>query len=175
VRCPECGFHYDAKALVWVATFDEAARLSAARILIVRATAAAALAAPSGCLSTGFGGWSTLFLLTACFLGAFVAWAVYADHYDGIESIPLLFIIFCGAALFYWIGLIIFPPALLIYSAFALLTAWLVRLRFCPAPPPPENVRYADLHLSAQRQCLVGDILLVSATLLVLVVYLSVV
>lgn len=173
VRCPECGFHYDAKALVWVATFDEAARLAAARILIARATMAAALTLPGGCLGVGFGGWGTAFLLSVCVLGAFITWAAYTDHYDGIESIPFLSIIFSGAVVFYWLGLIIFPLGLLIYGAFVLLTAWVIRLRHCPAPPPPSNVRYADLHLSAQRQCLVGDMLLVAATLLVLVVSLS--
>lgn len=136
VRCPECGFHYDAKALVWVATFDEAARLAAARILIARATAAAALAAPCGCLSVGFGGWGTAFLLMACFLGAFITWAAYADHYDGIESIPLLSIIFSWAAVFYWLGVLIYPLGLLICDAFVLLTAWVIRLRHCPAYRP---------------------------------------
>lgn len=175
VRCPECGFHYDAKALLAMATYDEGARLAAARIVIARATVAAALAVPGGCLGVGFGGQGTLVLLAVCFLGAFVTWAAYSDHYDGAESIPVLSIFFFGAAAFYWLGAFIFPLGLLIFGAFVLVTAWVIRLRYCPAPPPPNNVRYADLHLSAQRQCLVGDILLVATTLLVLVVSLSVV
>jgi len=175
VRCPECGFHYDAKALVWVATFDEAARLAAARTLIARATVVAALTVPVGCPGVGFYGRVTIGLLMACFLGAFITWVVYTDHYDGINSIPLLSLIFSGAAIFYWLGLLIFPLGLLICGAYVLLTAWVTRLGDYTPPPPPTNVRYADLHLSAQRQCLVGDILLVAATLLVLVVSSSVV
>ena len=81
------------------------------------------------------GGWGTAFLLRVCFLGTFVTWAAYTDHYDGFESIPVLSIIFFGAALFYWLGLIIFPLGLLICRAFVLLTARVIRLRHCPAPP----------------------------------------
>ena len=174
VRCPECGFHYDAKALVWVATFDEAARLAAGRTLIARATVAAALAVPIGCFSVGFGGWVTAFLLMACFLSAFITWVAYSDQYDGIKSIHLLCIIFSGAAVFYCFGLIV-PLGLLICGAFVLFTAWVTRFEDCPKPPPPGNVRFADLHQSARRQCLVGDILLSATTLLLLIVSLRVV
>ena len=174
VRCPECGFHYDAKALLAMATYAELSRLAAARIVIARAMVAAALAVPAGCLSVGFRGWGTVFLLAVCFLGAFGTWAAYTNRYDGLESIPGLSIPCCGTVVFYSLGLSIFPLGLLIFSASVLLTVWVIRLRHCPAPPPPSNVRYADLHRSAQRQCLVGDILLAAATLLVLAVSLHV-
>ena len=120
-------------------------------------------------------GWGTVFLLSVCFFGAFVTWGAYTDRDSGLESIPGLSIPCCGAAVFYSLGLSIFPLGILIFSAFVLLTAWVIRLRYCPAPPPPSNVRHADLHHSAQSHCLVGDILLVAATLLVLVVSVSIV
>lgn len=158
-----------------MATYDEGARLAAARILIARATVAAALAVPGGCLSVGFRGWDTVFLLAVCFLGGFITWVAYAGRYEGPESISVLSINFFGAGIVYWLGVFIYPQGLLTCGTFVLVTAWVIRLRYCPAPPPPSNVRHADLHLSAQRHCLVGDILLTAGTLLVLVVTLNVV
>ena len=83
-------------------------------------------------------------------MGGFITWAAYADRYDGPESIPVLSINFFAAAVFYWLGVRIYPLGLLTCGAFVLVTACVIRFRYCAAPPPPSNVRYADLHLSAQ-------------------------
>ncbi|MBI3836297.1 MAG: hypothetical protein HY287_18415 [Planctomycetes bacterium] len=99
IRCPECGFRYDAAALRSLAADALWIRLAAARELTVRATQAGFLALPSLFDSFGISGGLGLGLIAVAYIGTFGTWATLTDAFDGMSSVPRLMKVFIGVGL----------------------------------------------------------------------------
>lgn len=170
VRCPECGFRYDAAALRSMAASAEWIRLVAARMLIVRATLAAALTAPAVLNRLGISGLSSFCVIAVAYLAAFLTWAVLTDAYVGLASIPTLLMVLLGVGLFVTcIGHAV-PWASLGVGTVFLLLAWMVRIRYWPRLAPPSNTPSAGLRRSVVHHSVTGTVLLLVASLLVVTV-----
>lgn len=172
VRCPECGFRYDAAALRSMAASAEWIRLVAARMLIVRATWAAALTVPAVLDRLSINGLSSLCVIAIAYLAAFLTWAVLTDAYVGLASIPNLLTVLLGVGLFIMcIGHAV-PWASLGVGIVFLLLAWTARIRYWPTLLPPSNTPSIELRRSVVRHSVAGTVLLLSASLLVVIVLL---
>ena len=132
VRCPECGFRYDYKALRSLAASAEWARLASARTLIVRAAAVTALAAPAVAENLGVAGLWLFTLAVAAYMAAFLTWVVFTDAYTGPESLPDLFVLLLAVALGLGLILRLGSVLALVPGTGFLFWAWLVRIRDWP-------------------------------------------
>ncbi|UCC29102.1 MAG: hypothetical protein JSU86_12970 [Phycisphaerales bacterium] len=170
VRCPECGFRYDAAALRSMAASAEWIRLVAARMLIVRATLAAALTIPAVLDHLGISGLSFFCVTAVAYLAAFLTWAVLTDVYTGPTSIPTLLVVLLGFGAFIRCIGHAGPWVSLAAGAVFLLLAWMVRIRYWPTLPPPSNTPSTELRRSVVRHSVAGTVLLLVASLLVVIV-----
>jgi hypothetical protein len=164
VRCPECGFRYDAAALRSTAASAAWIRVISAKSVTVCAAIAFALAGPVICVRLGASGWIQLCAIAIAYLVAFATWLAHSEAYRGPASTPVLIVIFASGGLA-WRLLFVFPPLVpLSLSLLLLLWAWLIRLRQWPAIPVLGNVEPADLRHSAVRYSVVSTTCLVVAS-----------
>jgi hypothetical protein len=128
VRCPECGFRYDAAALRSITPSVAWIRLGAARGLIIYATAAAALATPAVCDRLGVANWARFLVVAAAYGAAFLTWMILTGAYRGPASVPGLTGIAAIAVVLGCTSCV--SQVLALACCFAvLLPAWFIRLR----------------------------------------------
>lgn len=168
VRCPECGFRYDAAVLRSISASADWVRLIVARSAIVRATIAAGLAVPSVCHTLGATGWLLLLIMFATYAAVFVTWLEMTEAYHGPHSVPTLVRLFVGCGigltlLFWRLG-----PAVSMAGVFFLAAAWLKRLRDWPTLPTPPSAEPTDFRRFVDRHTRACSITLVASSLLVL-------
>lgn len=168
VRCPECGFRYDAAALRSMSASAEWTRLAVARHITVRAAIAAGLAVPSVCASAGIPGWPRLIVFVATYVAVFWIWVVLTDAYQGPKSISRLIGLF--AAIFMGFGLVLFENFLALVAGAVLAMAWSVRLRDWPELPPMGSVAVTETRRLADRMSGACTASLFVATLLLIAV-----
>ena len=168
VRCPECGFRYDAAALRSMAASAEWTRLAAARDLIVRGAIAAGSATPAVCEQVGISGWAQFGVVAVAYTAVFLTWIVLTERYGDLASIPNLVLLYVAIAVGIGFLLRLCPACALGVGILALAFAWSIRLRNWPRLSPPENIRHAELRRSVVRYSLVGTSLLLFASLLML-------
>ncbi len=170
VRCPECGFRYDAAALRSMIASDECTRLVVARDVTVRATIAAGLLVPLICSSLGIFGWSLFFVVAVAFIVVFSTWVVLTNAYRGLSSVPNLLTLFVALAV--GIGFILRSvPGLTMYAAILILAlTWVSRLMDWPILPRNCDAGTDDLRRSVDRYSIVATLMLVAASTLFLVV-----
>ena len=170
VRCPECGFGYDADALRSMAESEDGMRLAAARSMVLRATIAATLAVPAVCDRFGISGWTRFWLVVVAYMAAFLSWIVVTDADAGMVSVPGLFRRFVLFALLMRFVLRYVPLVAFVCSVVALSLAWYVRICNWPPLSPRENLRLPSWRRRIDRYSLVGNLILALATILVLIV-----
>ena len=168
VRCPECGFRYDAAALRTMAASAEWTRLATARELTVRATLAVVLALPAVCNAFGILGWAQFGVVAVAYVIAFWTWALLTGAYQGLASIPGLLTLFVAVAVGAGRAFQYVPGLALVAGVIALGLAWIVRLRDWPTLLPSANIRFAELRRLVLRYSLASTLLLIVASLLVL-------
>jgi ribosomal protein L37E len=172
VRCPECGFRYDAAALRSMAASAEWTRLAAARDVIMRATIAGALAVPAACDALGLAAWAQFLVILVAYVAAFLTWVVFTDAYRGLVSIPNLLTLFLALAVAIWLAVRFVLPLLgvitLAGSILLLGSAGLIRLRNWPTLSPPGNVRSRALRRSVIRHSVGGTLAVIAVSLLAL-------
>ncbi|MBI4717095.1 MAG: hypothetical protein HY763_04765 [Planctomycetes bacterium] len=168
LRCPECGFYYDAEALrsltwgtVWTHYF-------AARQVTLRAVLAAAFAVPSLCGALGLVGLGQGFVIAACYSLAFIAWRVFSDAPNHAADIPSILNLFVGFGLVVALVVLISPTACVVAAGVLLATAWYGRLRRCPPLPSACDERSRAVLRIAGRAGRMGDCALCASALLVL-------
>ena len=168
VRCPECGFRYDAEAIRTLAASEYWVRLNSARLIILCATCAVTLAIPRVCDHVGLQGWAQFGVSAAAFVVAFVTWVVCRDEYRGAVSIPNLMTLFVGTALAFGMAAQHAPSLILIGAIIALGFAWTTRLANWPAMSPPGNPELTKEHeLAARRSRAAMTILIVASVVCV--------
>lgn len=169
VRCPECDFRYDAGALRSMAASAEWIRLVAARTLILRASAAAALAVPAVLDRFAISDLASFVVVGVVYFAAFLTWIVLTDSYVGLASIPNLIVVFLGIGLaFVFVGNAV-PWIALGLATVLLFFAWTARTRHWPHLAPPGNAPSTELRRSVVRHSVAGNVLLIAASLLVAV------
>ncbi len=169
VRCPECGFRYDAAALRSMAVSAAWLRLVTARDLIVQAAIAAALVVPAACDRLGVAGWADVGVSAGAYVGAFLAWMLFTDAYRGLASVPHLVALFAAAAVGFAFVVASLPVVALGIGVANLVFAWFIRLRDWSTSFAPTNVGSAELRRSAAHHSLGGMLVLIAASLLVLI------
>ncbi|MHC4698097.1 MAG: hypothetical protein ACYTFA_15295 [Planctomycetota bacterium] len=168
IRCPECGFRYDAAALRSMAASAEWTRLAVAQDLIVRAAIAGALAVPAVCERAGISGSAQFAVIAVAYVAVFLTWTVLTEAYRGLAPMPNLVMLYAAIAVGIGYLLQVFPAGVLAVGVVVLAFAWFIRLRNWPRLSPPENIRPAGLRRSVARYSIVATSLLVFASLLVL-------
>ena len=169
VRCPECGFRYDAGALRSIVASEDWIRFTAARCIIVRTALAAALAFPAACERIGVSGWAQFWLVAVAYVATFLTWVVVSDSYGGLVSVPNLLRLFVVLVFSLRFILGFLPLLSLVGSIVALALAWVVRIRDWPALSPPETVRSPIWRRPIERYSLAATSILILATTLVLI------
>ncbi len=169
VRCPECGFGYDADALRSIVAAEDWLRFTAARCVVLRAVLAAALAFPAVCDRIGVSGWTRFWLVAVACVAAAVTWIVVSEAYGSLVSVPNLFRLLVFFVLAIYLILRALPLLAFIGSIVAPALAWLVRIRDWPALSPPESIRSPIWRRSVERYSLAGTSILALATILVLI------
>lgn len=167
VRCPECGFRYDAAALKSVASSMLWTRIASGRDVTVRSAIAIVLALPAVCDRLGIFGLRQLLLVGAAYLAAFVTWFVATEAYRDLGAWPRLM------AMFFLIGLLFrfaasfaaWPP--LIAGAVVMATAWSLRLRHWPVLLDRSQHGADDVYRSVDRYSVAATWLVVVATIVV--------
>lgn len=152
VRCPECGFRYDAEAIRTLASAEYWIRLNCSRTIMLYATCATALAIPHVCDHLGIQGWSQFGVNAVAFVVAFLTWVVVRDEYRGAVSIPNLMTLFAATALAFSLAIRHAPFITLIGSVVALGLAWRIRIYHWSAMSPPGNPELTEMHEEATRR-----------------------
>jgi len=167
LRCPECGFRYDAEALRSLASDAEWGRLASAQDVFFRSLVAGLLAWPILVSRLGFTGLPAFGLLSAAFLGMLAVWfvsgpmnpeSVYARKGRG-EAICVGIILSVLMAV---------PTIAWFIGAVALLAAWYVRIADWPTLAPAANIRSPELRRLVARHSRRATTVLIAATVIVL-------
>ena len=169
VRCPECGFRYDADALRSIVASEDWTRFTAARCIVIRAVLATALAFPEACERIGVYGWTQFSLAAVVYVATFLTWVTVSGSYGGMISVPNLLRLFVVLVFSLRFILGFLPLISLVGSVVALVLAWVVRIRDWRAMSPPETVRSPVWRRVVERYSLAANSTLILATILVLI------
>jgi hypothetical protein len=167
VRCPECGFRYDADALRSVHESAETKRLTTARGIIVRGVAATALALPAVCERAGVTGWPQLLIVAFVYLVAFATWIVMSDEYRGLVSVPNLILLIVAVGLALGLAIRVSRFVVLMAGCVVLAQAWQMRLRDWPSLPTVHDETATEFRRVVDRYSLAATTVLVVTSLFV--------
>lgn len=165
VRCPECGFRYDAPALRQLAHGIDWLRLAIARSLAAEATIALMLATCFIVIHRLGVTLSSLGLVLMLYAAGFVVWARLDGPFSGIAALPALVATAAGGAAILAIVACKVTILLLWGSGALLVHAWSLRLLDWPALTPVVDPDRAALRHLATRSSAIGTALLATATL----------
>lgn len=164
IRCPECGFRYDAAAIRSMTASSDWARLAVARVVIVRSAIAAGLMLPAVCGRLGITGWTQFSVVSVGYVVTFSTWLVLTESYRGLISVPSLMTLFVALAVGFGIVLGSFPFLALVIGVAVLAIAWVDRLRSWPVLPLRVDGEADDLQRSVVRHSMVATLMLVVAS-----------
>ncbi len=165
MRCPECGFHYDAPALRQLAYGIDWLRLAIARALAAEATIALVLATCFIVIHRLGVTLSSLGLILMLYAAGFVVWARLDGPFSGVAALPALVTTAAGGAAILVIVACKVPVLLLWGGGALLLHAWFLRLYDWPTLTPVIDPDRAALRRLANRASVIGTALLATATL----------